>query len=67
MRASLDVGDLVYGGYNGLVGVMTHIEQGDSLDDVLKVSQRYKAFAQESRSQVLFHCLRQYDQLAAYT
>jgi predicted ATPase/signal transduction histidine kinase len=65
MRASLDVGDLVYGGYNGLVSVMTHIERGDALDDVLKVSQRYKGFASESRNQVLHHCLRQYDQLAS--
>jgi predicted ATPase/signal transduction histidine kinase len=64
-RASLDVGDLVYAGYNALVTVMTHIERGDALDDVLKVGQRYKAFAQQSRNQVLFHCLRQYDQLAA--
>jgi predicted ATPase/signal transduction histidine kinase len=64
-RASLDVGDLVYAGYNGLVSVMAHIERGDALDDVLRLSQRYKAFAQQSRNQVLHHCLRQYEQLAA--
>jgi predicted ATPase len=60
-----DVGDLVYAGYNALVSVMTHIERGDALDDVLKLNQPYKAFAQQSRNQVLHHCLRQYDQLAA--
>ena len=64
-RASLDVGDLVYAGYTGLVAVMTHIEQGDALDDVRKVSLRYQTFAQQSRNQVLHLCLRQYDQLAA--
>jgi predicted ATPase/signal transduction histidine kinase len=65
MRASLDVGDLVYAGYNALVSVATHIERGDALDDVLRAGQRYKAFAQQSRNQVLYHCLRQYDQLVA--
>jgi predicted ATPase/signal transduction histidine kinase len=63
--ASLNAGDLVYAGFNTVVSTLQVVEKGDPLDEVLRMSQKYLAFAKQSHNDAVYHCLRQYEQFVA--
>ena len=56
--ACLEVGDLVYAGFLAFETVWQLIEKGDVLDDVLSLSTRYSAFAQQSRNDAVYETIR---------
>jgi len=56
--ACLDVGDLLHAGFAGNGSVYQMIEKGDSLDDVLRISQKYVAFMQQSKNDAMFQTIR---------
>jgi len=57
-NACLDVGDLVYAGFLAFETVWQVIENGDTLQDVLALSERYAAFAQQSHNDAVYQTIR---------
>jgi len=56
--ACLEVGDLVYAGFLAFETVWQAIEKGDTLQDVLALSIKYAAFAQESHNGAIYETIR---------
>ncbi|HEX2569532.1 MAG TPA: AAA family ATPase [Polyangia bacterium] len=56
--ACIEVGDLVYASYLAFETVWQAVERGDVLEDVFKLSQRYAAFARQSRNEAVFETIR---------
>jgi PAS domain S-box-containing protein len=56
--ACLEVGDLVYAGFLAFETVWHLVEKGDELADVLASSNRYAAFAQQSRNDAVYETIR---------
>jgi PAS domain S-box-containing protein len=54
-RACLDYGDLVIGGYATYHAIWHHLENDDSLDQVVEVARRYVAFARQSRIDTVYY------------
>lgn len=63
--ACLEVGDLVYAGFLAFETVWQVLEKGDPLDEVLKVSQKYAAFARQSHNDPVYETIRLEQQLVA--
>ncbi len=61
--ACLEVGDLVFAGYAAYQYVWQVVEKGDPLDEVLRVSQEYAAFAKESHNDAIHDTIRLEQQL----
>jgi PAS domain S-box-containing protein len=64
-HASLDVGDLVYAGYNCCHIVWDSMERAEPLAEVIKTSEQYAAFAKQSHSDVIYYIMRLFGQFAA--
>jgi PAS domain S-box-containing protein len=64
-RACLEVGDLVYAGFLAFETVWQAIEKGDTLADVLALSMKYAAFAQESHNDAVYQTIRLEQQFIA--
>jgi diguanylate cyclase (GGDEF)-like protein/PAS domain S-box-containing protein len=64
-RACLEVGDLVWAGYASYRTVWQLLEKGDTLDEVVKASQAYVGFAQQSHSDIVHRMLRLEQQFIA--
>lgn len=64
-RSCLEVGDLVWAGYASFRTPWQMLERGDALDDVLKVLQKYAAFAQQSHSDAAYRTIRLEQQFIA--
>jgi anti-anti-sigma factor len=62
-RACLEVGDLVYAGFLAFETVWQAVERGDALDDVRRFSERYAAFARESKNEAVYQTIRMQQQL----
>jgi PAS domain S-box-containing protein len=60
--ASINVGNFVYAGYTAIVSVWHLIEEGETFDKVLNESEKYLSFARESRNEVVYQMVRDYDQ-----
>ncbi|HUA56426.1 MAG TPA: AAA family ATPase [Candidatus Sulfotelmatobacter sp.] len=56
--ACLEVGDLVYAGFLAFETVWQVIEKGDPLEEVLALSAKYAAFAQQSHNDAVFETIR---------
>lgn len=56
--ACLEVGDLVYAGFLAFETTWQLIEKGNVLADVLSSSNRYLAFAQQSRNDAVYETIR---------
>jgi PAS domain S-box-containing protein len=56
--ACLEVGDLVYAGFLAFETVWQVIEKGDALEDVLALSAKYAAFAQQSHNEAVYETIR---------
>jgi PAS domain S-box-containing protein len=56
--ACLEVGDLVYAGFLAFETVWQVIEKGDTLEEVLALSTKYAAFAQESHNDAVYETIR---------
>ncbi|QRN97008.1 AAA family ATPase [Archangium violaceum] len=56
--ACLEVGDLVFAGLVTILTVWLVLEKGSPLDEVLKVSRKYIAFARESHNAAVLHTLQ---------
>jgi PAS domain S-box-containing protein len=56
--ACLEVGDLVYAGFLAFETVWQAIEKADTLQDVLALSMKYAAFAQESHNDAVYETIR---------
>jgi PAS domain S-box-containing protein len=63
--ACLEVGDLVYAGFLAFETVWQGIEKGDTLQDVLALSMKYAAFAQESHNDAVYETIRAEQQFIA--
>jgi PAS domain S-box-containing protein len=63
--ACLEVGDLVYAGFLAFETVWQAIEKGDTLQDVLALSMKYAAFAQESHNDAVYETIRLEQQFIA--
>jgi predicted ATPase len=63
--ACLEVGDLVYAGFLAFETVWQAIEKGDTLQDVLALSMKYAAFAQESHNDAVYQTIRLEQQFIA--
>jgi PAS domain S-box-containing protein len=63
--ACLEVGDLVYAGFLAFETVWQAIEKGDRLQDVLALSMKYAAFAQESHNDAVYETIRLEQQFIA--
>ena len=63
--ACLEVGDLVYAGFLAFETVWQAIEKGDTLQDVLALSIKYAAFAQESHNGAIYETIRLEQQFIA--
>jgi len=63
--ACLEVGDLVYAGFLAFETVWHLIEKGDALAEVLTASNRYAAFAQQSRNNAVYETIRLEQQFVA--
>jgi len=57
-NACLDVGDLVYAGFLAFETVWQVIEKGDTLQDVLTLSERFAAFTQQSHNDAVYETIR---------
>ncbi|TKC99035.1 GAF domain-containing protein [Polyangium fumosum] len=57
-QACLEVGDLVYAGFLAFETVWQAVEKGDPLDEVLRVSQKYAAFARQSHNIPVYETIR---------
>jgi PAS domain S-box-containing protein len=64
-RACLEVGDLVYAGFLAFETVWQAIEKSDSLPDVLVLSMKFAAFAQESHNDAVYQTIRLEQQFIA--
>ncbi|MCP3142766.1 sensor histidine kinase [Pyxidicoccus xibeiensis] len=56
--ACLDAGDLVFANAIAFQIVWQAIERGDAIDDVLRFSQSYAAFARDSRNEPIYQTIR---------
>ncbi|HVH43629.1 MAG TPA: serine/threonine-protein kinase PknK, partial [Labilithrix sp.] len=56
--ACVDTGDLVYGNFIAFEIIWQAIERGDTLDSVLSFSEKYAAFAQNSRNEAVYQTIR---------
>ncbi len=56
--ACLDAGDLVFANFIAFEIVWQAIERGDTLDEALELSQRYAAFARDSRNDSVHQTIR---------
>ncbi|NUP07017.1 MAG: AAA family ATPase [Polyangiaceae bacterium] len=65
LRASLEVGDLVWASYLAFVITWLVFEKGDPLDEVLRVSRRYATFAKQSHNDVVHATIRLEQQFVA--
>jgi predicted ATPase/signal transduction histidine kinase len=63
--ACLDAGDLVFANYIAYEILWQIIERGDTIDDVLQLSQRYAAFARDSRNDAVHQTIRLEQQFLA--
>ncbi len=63
--ACLDAGDLVFAGYIAFEIVWQAVERGDTLDGVLALSERYAAFAKDSRNEAVHLTIRVEQQFLA--
>lgn len=63
--ASLEVGDLVYAGYNRDNSLLHALERGDPLDEVIELARHYLAFTRQNRLHMTHEHLRVYQQWAA--
>lgn len=63
--ACLDAGDLVFAGYIAFEIVWQAVERGDTLDDVLALSERFAAFARDSRNDAVYQTIRLEQQFLA--
>jgi len=63
--ACLEVGDLVYAGFLAFETVWQAIEKGDTLEEVLTLSTKYAAFAQESHNDAVYETIRLEQQFIA--
>ncbi|MFO0592797.1 MAG: ATP-binding sensor histidine kinase [Polyangiaceae bacterium] len=61
----IETGDLAYGGYIAFEIPWQAFERGDALDDVAAFSQRFLAFAQESKNAAVHATIRMEQQLVA--
>ncbi|GAB3547633.1 hypothetical protein GCM10027343_27030 [Noviherbaspirillum agri] len=64
-RASVEVGDLVWSGYACYRTPWQLLEKGDPLDEVMKASQKYAAFAQQSHNDGAYRSVRLQQQFIA--
>ena len=63
--ACVETGDLVFAGYAAILTMLTWLESGEPLDDVLEACRAYLAFARQSRNDVVFQFLRTMEQFVA--
>ncbi len=63
--ACLDVGDLVFAGFNAFEATWQAVERGDPLDEVLTLSRRYIAFAAQSHNEMVHQVVRFEEQFVA--
>lgn len=56
--ACVEVGELGYAGYLAFETVWQALERGDALEDVQVLSQRYEAFARQTRNQAVLQTIR---------
>jgi predicted ATPase/signal transduction histidine kinase len=63
--ACLDAGDLVFASYIAFEIVWQAIERGDPIDDVLAFSEKYAAFARDSRNEPVHQTIRLEQQFLA--
>ncbi len=63
--ACLDVGDLVHAGMVSTATIWQLFEKGDPLDEVLKMSQRYALYAEQSKNKAIFQTIRVQQQFIA--
>ncbi|HVH46835.1 MAG TPA: ATP-binding sensor histidine kinase [Labilithrix sp.] len=63
--ACVDAGDVVYANYTAFEIVWQAVERGDAIDDVRKFSERYAAFARDSRNEPIYRTIRAEQQFLA--
>jgi signal transduction histidine kinase len=63
--ACLDAGDLVFANFIAFEVVWQAVERGDTIDEVLEFSQRYAAFARDSRNDAVHQTIRLEQQFLA--
>ncbi len=63
--ACLDAGDLVFASFIAFEIVWQAVERGDTIDDVLALSEKYAAFARSSRNESVFQTIRVEQQFLA--
>lgn len=63
--ACLDAGDLVFANFIAFEIVWQAIERGDAIDDVIRFSRSYAAFARDSRNEAVYQTLRLEQQFLA--
>jgi predicted ATPase/signal transduction histidine kinase/CheY-like chemotaxis protein len=63
--AALDIGDLVYAGYTACLTIWLMLEAGGPLDGILQVAWRYRAFARQTRNDVVYETIRLCEQYVA--
>ena len=63
--ACLEVGDLVFAGYLAFTTVWQAIERGSVLEDVQTLSEKYAAFARQSRNEAVHETIRLEQQFVA--
>jgi PAS domain S-box-containing protein len=63
--ACLNVGDLTYAGYTAMTAMWDRMEAGEPLDDIVRETRKYAAFAKRSRNEPILLVVRQYQQFLA--
>lgn len=63
--ACLDAGDLVFANFIAFEIVWQAIERGDAIDDVIRFSRSYAAFARDSRNEPVYQTIRLEQQFLA--
>lgn len=58
------VGEFVQANFVAVLVVLQAFERGDALDDVLRFSERFEAFAKQSRNEPIYQSIRMAQQLA---
>jgi predicted ATPase/signal transduction histidine kinase len=64
-RAAIEVGDLVYASFISIIASWQAIERGETLDEVLKILQKYMSFARQNHNETVFQSLRMDQQFVA--
>jgi PAS domain S-box-containing protein len=60
--ASVNVGDFIFAAYNSTVSTWLIIEEGEIIENVLQVVEKYKSFSKQTRNAVNYQIIKEYGQ-----